>query len=55
MDNSMDPVPDVKTCVELYSQQSRLSESAGMHDLKWLSNVPEVLQSISASVDFDSG
>ena len=26
-----------------------------MHDRKWLSNMPEVLQSISASVGLDSG
>ncbi|XP_078360400.1 uncharacterized protein LOC144644752 [Oculina patagonica] len=60
MDDSMDSVPDVKTGVELYSQLSRLWESAGMHARKWLSNVPEVLQSIPASdcateVDLDSG
>ena len=60
MDDSMDSVPDVKTSVELYSQLSRLWESAGMHARKWLSNVPEVLQSIPASdcateVDLDSG
>ena len=55
MDDSLDSVPDVKTGVGLYSQLSRLSESAGMHDRRWLSNVLEVLQSISASVNLDSG
>ena len=46
MDNSMDSVRDVKTGVELHSQ---LSNSAGMHARKWLSNVPEVLQCIPIS------
>ena len=55
MDDSIDCVPDVKTGVELYSQLLRLSESAGIYDRKWVSNVPEVLQSISASVDLYSG
>ena len=54
IDDSMEPVPDVKTRVELNIQLSRLSESAGIHDRKWLSNVPEVLQSMSASVDLFS-
>jgi len=49
MDDSMDSVPGVKTGVELYSQLSRLWESAGMHARKWLSKVPDVLLSIRAS------
>ena len=59
MDDSMDSVPDVKTGVELYSQLSKLWETAGMHGRKWLSNVPEVLECIPISdcateVDLDS-
>ena len=49
MDNSMDSVRDVKTGVELYSQLSKLWETAGMHARKWLSKVPEVLQCIPIS------
>ena len=60
MDDSMDSVPDIKTAVELYSQLSQLWGSAGMHARKWLSNEPEVLQSIPSSdcateVDLDRG
>ena len=36
MDNSMDSVRDVKTGVELYSQLTKLWETAGMHARKWL-------------------
>mgnify|MGYP000220582798 CR=1 FL=1 len=49
MDNSMDSVRDVKTGVELYSQLTKLWETAGMHARKWLSKVPEVLQCIPIS------
>ena len=49
MDDSMDSVPDVRTAVELYNQLSELWGSAGMQARKWLSNEPEVLQSIPSS------
>ena len=60
MDDSMDSVPDVKTAIELNNQLSELWGSAGMYARKWLSNEPEVLQSISCSdfateVDLDRG
>ena len=45
----MDSVPDVKTAIELYNQLSELWGSAGMYPRKWLSNEPEVLQSIPSS------
>ena len=49
MDDSMDSAHDIKTGVELYSQLSKLWETAGMHARKWLLNVPEVLQCIPTS------
>ena len=60
MDDSMDSVPDVKTGGRLYEELSALWDSAGMHARKWLSNSPELLQSIPSSdcvkyVDLDKG
>lgn len=60
MDDSRDSVPDVKSAIELYNQLSELWGSAGMYARKWLSNKPEVLQSIPSSdcateVDLDRG
>ena len=51
MDDSMDSVPDVRTVIELYSQQSELWDSAGMYARKWLSNESQVL--LVSGVDWD--
>ena len=60
MDDSLDSVDGVDSCIELYRQLSELWSSAGMKARKWLSNSQQVLEEIPkedqvSAVDISTG
>ena len=60
MDDTMDSADDKKEAIQLHSELAALSNSAGMHAQKWLSNSKEVLKQIPETdqankIDWDAG